>query len=557
LTFARVIVGLTVFFGQLSLVAVAPSHAATQDPPAITHDPIQCWPRDQFLVLQAQFQPPFDIRTAKIYIRSEKHADFSWVELTVNTRGEGSAILPQPTAETTRVIYFLEMITRDFRSSRTQQWNSPVLDSGACRQRDPAAIWFSGEQPNIHIGATHAGAPKIPLGFQANGISRFTSAAGMTQNVGGGFGLGKTALIAGGGGAVAALLVTNKDEDSPATGSPPPGATTSGNTSSTGTTTVVGQPTTTISGGGSGPTTSVLGPTTTTTGTGGPTTSALTSSTSTVNGPTTSVTTSVTTTSVSTTSVASTSTVTTTVEPQADISVSKGDRPDPVSVNSALTYTITARNLGPANATNVLLRDSLPSTVRVTSLSGPCSYNPSSHEVICILGPLARGAQRQVEINVRAQAAGVITNSASVRGAPDDPNPSNDSTSVTTRVTSTQRTTDMATFDLTYTSFLDVAPYDGSVRGQILLNGEVQVADNVASRFLSSRARLGVNRLEARLETEIEADGFWRFNFSDSPSFVVGSLRVESGAVASQNGRSVVFVLKGGTQPIRFTFELR
>jgi hypothetical protein len=162
-----------------------------------------------------------------------------------------------------------------------------------------------------------------------------------------------------------------------------------------------------------------------------------------------------------------------------------------------------------------------------------------------------------VTIRVVPSAAGTITNTASIVVSPTDPNLSNNSRSRSTTVNASLRTVEETKPDLTYTSHLDVAMPDGSVRGQILLNGHMQGTDNAAPHVHSSKGRPGKNRLEAHLEPGPKVNGFWRFDFKNSPSFVAGSFHVESGEIASQDGHSVVFVVRDAAQPIRFTFDLR
>ena len=52
-----------------------------------------------------------------------------------------------------------------------------------------------------------------------------------------------------------------------------------------------------------------------------------------------------------------------TVDPVADLSVTKADSPDPVLSGQPLTYTLTVHNDGPASAPSVSLTDTLPAGV--------------------------------------------------------------------------------------------------------------------------------------------------------------------------------------------------
>jgi uncharacterized repeat protein (TIGR01451 family) len=52
-------------------------------------------------------------------------------------------------------------------------------------------------------------------------------------------------------------------------------------------------------------------------------------------------------------------------DPAVDLSLTKADAPDPVSVGGVLTYTLDVKNNGPSSATGVSLTDLLPKGVRL------------------------------------------------------------------------------------------------------------------------------------------------------------------------------------------------
>jgi uncharacterized repeat protein (TIGR01451 family) len=125
----------------------------------------------------------------------------------------------------------------------------------------------------------------------------------------------------------------------------------------------------------------------------------------------------------------------TTVLPAADLSITKGDSPDPVAAGQLLTYTLGVSNAGPQDATATTVTDTLPGSVTFESATpsqGSCSQ--ASGTVSCALGTLANGAGASVEVKVRPQEGGQITNQASVASSAGDLNLANNTASATTNV---------------------------------------------------------------------------------------------------------------------------
>jgi uncharacterized repeat protein (TIGR01451 family) len=120
----------------------------------------------------------------------------------------------------------------------------------------------------------------------------------------------------------------------------------------------------------------------------------------------------------------------------ADLSITKTDSPDPVSVGQTLTYTVTVTNAGPvATATGVTVEDVLPTGVTFQSATpsqGTCTQ--AAGTVTCNLGDLARDASATVTINVTPQSTGTITNTATVTGEQPDPEATNNTATENTTV---------------------------------------------------------------------------------------------------------------------------
>ena len=128
-------------------------------------------------------------------------------------------------------------------------------------------------------------------------------------------------------------------------------------------------------------------------------------------------------------------TVDTDVDFEADLEVTKTDSSDPVGTGDLLTYTITATNLGPSNASGVVVEDTLPEGVIFrSSMPSICALNGS---LSCSFGDLVAEQSKQVVVSVGVRSAlsgTTLVNTASVSGAQSDPNGSNNSTGELTGV---------------------------------------------------------------------------------------------------------------------------
>lgn len=126
----------------------------------------------------------------------------------------------------------------------------------------------------------------------------------------------------------------------------------------------------------------------------------------------------------------------------ADVSIAKVGSPDPVTIGNVLTYTLTATNNGPDEASSVTVSDTLPDNVSFQSAvatQGSCSE--SSGTVSCNLGNLANGATATVTLQVVVDsvpasdppcAAGSLSNTAQVSAAQVDDDTSNNQDQICT-----------------------------------------------------------------------------------------------------------------------------
>ncbi|MCP4658216.1 MAG: DUF11 domain-containing protein [bacterium] len=136
----------------------------------------------------------------------------------------------------------------------------------------------------------------------------------------------------------------------------------------------------------------------------------------------------------------------------ADLSLTKGDSPDPVDAGATVTYLLSVANAGPSTATGLALTDTLPAGVAFVSASGTgWTCGEASGTVTCTRPSLAVGAAPALTIQVDAPAAaGTLINSASITAVENDPNPDNNTATAETAVT--------AQADLALTKIADPDP---------------------------------------------------------------------------------------------------
>lgn len=128
----------------------------------------------------------------------------------------------------------------------------------------------------------------------------------------------------------------------------------------------------------------------------------------------------------------------------ADLALSKTDSPDPVTVDTQLTYTVVVSNLGPQGATDVTVTDRLPAQVHFVSAgasSGNCER--SGRRVTCRVGNLSApgpGDSATITLQVIPTNVGTIVNTASVDSVENDLVSLNDSATASTQVLAAPRT---------------------------------------------------------------------------------------------------------------------
>lgn len=116
-----------------------------------------------------------------------------------------------------------------------------------------------------------------------------------------------------------------------------------------------------------------------------------------------------------------------------DVGVTMTATPSAVVVSNNLTYTLRVTNYGPATATGVVVTNYLPAGVAYVS-SSPAASTNAAGEVIWSVGTLAKDGFATLTLVVRPDTAGVIVNRAAVGAASGDPNPDDDTATLSTTV---------------------------------------------------------------------------------------------------------------------------
>jgi uncharacterized repeat protein (TIGR01451 family) len=158
----------------------------------------------------------------------------------------------------------------------------------------------------------------------------------------------------------------------------------------------------------------------------------------------------------------------------ADLQVSTSAAPPSVPVNGSVTLTVEVKNLGPGDASGVVLYDAVPAALDVasaTSTVGSCD-----EAVHCAIGSLSSGGKATVTIVATTTRPGTFDTIASVSGAEPDPDAGNDAATASVTVEQAPR----ADLSVTIGDAPDpVAAGDTVAYTARIANGGPNVAQNV------------------------------------------------------------------------------
>jgi uncharacterized repeat protein (TIGR01451 family) len=127
---------------------------------------------------------------------------------------------------------------------------------------------------------------------------------------------------------------------------------------------------------------------------------------------------------------------TTAMASAADLSVAVIDDPDPATTNGALSYTVTATNAGPSQASNVMVTSLLPAgAVYQSAIGTGWTCHAIGQQVTCIAAALPLGTAPAIAIAATAPGGdGTVTETSSISASTIDPVPGNNSASQTTEI---------------------------------------------------------------------------------------------------------------------------
>lgn len=220
--------------------------------------------------------------------------------------------------------------------------------------------------------------------------------------------------------------------------------------------------------------------------------------------------------------------------------------PAPPTNTPFLIFTMTATNIGTAQANNVLIfSTSLPSGATLSGLTNCSAGNP----IICNCGNVPAGNPCVGQIRYIPSGSGSYSVSATV-SASNDSNGGNNNASATAIVPLRQ-----SPLVLELRTSLIAPPTDGRVRGQLIVNDSSFIeVDNGGPRTIHTDGRPGRNRFRGSLTSD--RSGRWRFDFAGTARFVPGSIRVESGQVLTLEASAVEFRVDESNQAVSFTADL-
>ncbi|MGH9388044.1 MAG: hypothetical protein ACRD1Z_00385 [Vicinamibacteria bacterium] len=152
-----------------------------------------CIAPGEYPVVDTAVDPGINVRSAKVYFRSDTYPKFYYIEMKPSGAGLRS-VLPRPSPETERIVYYIETVDVAFTSVVSAE---QVLEVRIDCVEEEKAEEVASVPPEITVGSVEAGGPAIPPGFEAAGIIGTIASTGVLTGLGGGSSIG-TAIVVGG-----------------------------------------------------------------------------------------------------------------------------------------------------------------------------------------------------------------------------------------------------------------------------------------------------------------------------------------------------------------------
>jgi uncharacterized repeat protein (TIGR01451 family) len=161
-----------------------------------------------------------------------------------------------------------------------------------------------------------------------------------------------------------------------------------------------------------------------------------------------------------------------------DLAVTLSASPNPVSVQSNLTYSVTIMNSGPGSDTGVTMTNTLPANVSYVSASstqGSCQF--TNGKVTCSVGTMTTQLVTVTIVVMATNAGVVLTNTVSVAGNNSEPTLTNNTATITTYVPPTLSIGDVNVYEGNVgISYVQVPIYLSSA-SPLAINYTVQTLD--------------------------------------------------------------------------------
>jgi uncharacterized repeat protein (TIGR01451 family) len=186
-----------------------------------------------------------------------------------------------------------------------------------------------------------------------------------------------------------------------------------------------------------------------------------------------------------------TATVQTSVAQAADLGLTLVGQPNQAVLGSNVTFTITVTNIGPNQATNVVVNQSIPAGAIVSSFSSSvsnASISINNGTLTCNLGVLDRNRSATITLVVTTIRQGTLTSTATVTAAQADVNPSNNTATAIVQVSP---------------PFINIVPVNAVLRSESgPVNGAIDPGETVTVRlYLENVGNVDAVSVQASLQT--------------------------------------------------------